>query len=169
MINSNYEDYMQNVLGYVPKYTYQANDSIYDPPIQRGFDEYSIEQLYPDIYKIVYPMIKKVCIKIGSVINDEIIEKYTNEIYAVLEEDDKKENSSLKRNVEAKPTNSSTTVKRSEETRYNNYLLKDLIRILILRELLGRYPGNRPPMMPPPPPPMPPMPPRPPRRPDNWS
>ena len=50
------------------------------------------------------------------------------------------------------------------DTRQRNFLLRDLIRILILREL-GRpnRPGPNP--MPPPRPPRPPMPPRPPRPP----
>ena len=46
-------------------------------------------------------------------------------------------------------------------TRQRNTGLNDLIRILLLRELIGRpgFPGFRPPRPPPPPPPRPPRPP----------
>lgn len=160
MYNSNYEDYMRNVLGYsvMPQDTYQMQDSIYEIPQSRNFDSRALEELYPEIYKLVYPMIQKVCMKTGSIINEEMIEKMTDDIYNVLEEEEKKETDNLKRNTDTK-TGINQTTRKIDETRHRNYMLRDLIKILILRELLERRPPMRPPM--PPPPMRPPM--RPPR------
>lgn len=166
MYNSNYEEYMRNVLGYNPvvNNTYQLSDSMYEIQQTRTYEEATIEALYPEIYKIIYPMVKKVSMRIGNTINEEIVEKMTDEIYRVLEEEEDKEEQN-KRGVESKTQNTQVT-RRKEETRHRNYMLKDLIKILILRELIGRQGPGRPPMRPPIPPPphhMPPMPPRPPR------
>ena len=153
MYNSNYEGYMRNVLGYniMPQDTYSINDSMYEMPLQRNIEITALERVYPEIYRVVYPMIQKVCMKVGNTINEEIIERMTDEVYRFLEEENK-DSDGLKRNTDIKTGN-------SNQTRNRNYLLRDLIKILILRELLG----DRPPMRPPMPPPRPPMPPRPPR------
>ncbi len=153
MYNSNYEGYMRNVLGYniMPQDTYSINDSMYEMPLQRNIEITALERVYPEIYRVVYPMIQKVCMKVGNTINEEIIERMTDEVYRFLEEENK-DSDGLKRNTDIKTGN-------SNQTRNRNYLLRDLIKILILRELLG----NRPPMRPQMPPPRPPMPPRPPR------
>lgn len=153
MYNSNYEGYMRNVLGYniMPQDTYSINDSMYEMPLQRNIEITALERVYPEIYRVVYPMIQKVCMKAGNTINEEIIERMTDEVYRFLEEENK-DSEGLKRNTDIKTGN-------SNQTRNRNYLLRDLIKILILRELLG----DRPPMRPPMPPPRPPMPPRPPR------
>ena len=74
----------------------------------------------------------------------------------------------MNNNVETKTTIQRNVEQRSEprkETRQFNRGLSDIVRILLLRELLGRpgYPANRPPFPPPGRPPFPPyMPPRPP-------
>lgn len=168
MYNSNYEDYMRNVLGYniSPMDTYPMQDSFYEMQQTRNVDIVSLEKMYPDIYKMIYPMIQKVCMRAGNIINEEIIEKMTDEVYRVLEEDDKKEQETLKRGTEVKNLNIQNT-RKIEETRQRNYLLRDFIKVLILRELLGQrppirppMPHPRPPMRPPMPPPMPPRPPR---------
>ena len=161
MYNSNYEDYMRNVLGYniMPQDTYSVENSMYELPHQRNIEMTVLEGLYPEIYRMVYPMIQKVCMRAGNVINEELIEKMTDEVYRVLEENDK-ENENLKRSTDTK-TASSQQTRRVEETRSRNYMLRDLIKILILRELLGGRPPMRPPMPPP-------MQPRPPMRPQRY-
>ena len=147
MYNSNYEEYMRNVLGYnpIPQNTYQMSDSMYESFNLRNYEDATLEALYPDIYRIVYPMIQKACMKIGNVINKDIIEKITDEIFRAMEEGEKREDTTNKRISEVKSTNIQQT-RKIEEPRQRNYMLRDLIKILILRELLGRQGNGRPPM-----------------------
>ena len=106
-----------------------------------------LKGLYPDIYKMVYPMVQKVCMRTNGVINEEMICSMTDEVYnAMTEQETRGSNEIKKNNIEVRTNNSSNT-RKMEETRQNNYLLRDLIRILIINELLRRRPG-RPPMVP---------------------
>ena len=116
-----YEEYMRNVLGYMPTYpsqnVYEPNDYyIMQPRNQMNVAYNKCEELYPEIYHKVYPLVCNECKNMNTEITNETLED---------------------RQVGAR----------------NNFL-RDLIRILILKEIIGG--GNRPR------PPMPPHPPRPP-------
>ena len=135
-----------------------------------------LESCYPEIYKIVYPMITKKCDNIRMSVTKDDIENITDEIYYALEErNEVKLNINLKNEIRTTETSKTRTLdKRPEvrisetsnekrETRQINRNLRDLIQILLIRELLRRRrrPEERPPM-----PPRLPMPgPRPPMRP----
>lgn len=159
-----------------------------------------LENCYPEIYKLVYPMVLKKCQNSRATITADDIDNMTDEIYYALEN---KEGIELNINLTNSVSNSRdmnlqnlnekrdkvnnkadvkikeiTEKKEKRETRQINKGLRDLIKILLLRELLNR-PGQRPPMpgpgpyppVRPPLPPRPPMPgsggPRPPIRPRN--
>ena len=202
-----YEDYMQNLLGenfYQYQNTYEQTprdcgyctqmDDYYNIP-QNYYSRNSfmpssnmdLENLYPEIYKIVYPMVKKACSKISRIVDEDLIEDMTKEIYENLETgniininvsvDDNNVNSNNRNSVSSQPNSNikrektATVENRSSESRQFNPI-RDLIRILLIRELIGRpnprppYPGPRPPMPPSPSmpgqrPPMPPPPHRP--------
>lgn len=150
-----------------------------------------LEDFYPDIYKIVYPMVKKICTRNTKPITKKLIDEMINEIYVNVEPNDsininvnvgntsKINNVSSERDI--KSTSSRPEVKsevrevksdlRTKEVRQNNFLLNDLIRILVLRELIGKpsRPGNRPPQRPPMRPPYPGLGGRPPMRPRNYD
>lgn len=135
MYNSSYEDYMKNVLGYSvrPQNAYQFQDNMYEMPIENDYQNMSLEGLYPEIYRMIYPMVQKVCMRANGVVNEEIIVSMTDEVYnAMVEQETRKSN-----NSEVK-LNSSQNYRRMEETRQNNFMLRDLIRILIINELLRR-------------------------------
>lgn len=156
-----------------------------------------LENCYPEIYKLVYPMVLKKCQNSRATITADDIDNMTDEIYYALENKEGIElNINLTNNVsnsrdmnlqnlneKRDKSNNKTEIKIKEktekrETRQINKGLRDLIKILLLRELLNR-PGQRPPMpgpgpyppVRPPLPPRPPMPgsggPRPPIRPRN--
>lgn len=148
MYNSNYEEYMQNVLGYNirPQNTYQMPENIYE--MQRGssYENMDLENLYPDIYRMLQPMIQKVCMRATGVINEEMISSMTDEVYNAMTEETR-EAKDVKKSSNEVRTGNSQNVRRVEEPRQNNFLLRDLIRILIIKELLRRRPG-RPPMRP---------------------
>lgn len=176
-----YEDYMQNILGYrmnpqqntntyeqynMPGGEWQQYDN-YMPIMQYGNQMTSnmvnLETCYPEIYKIIYPMIKKVCMKNTEPITEETIDKMVNEVYTNIETGDIITlNINLGNSVTTGEAGASTGTKETEqnrniENRQRNFLMNDLIRILLIRELLRRQGGNRPPYPPRPFPPRPPM------------
>lgn len=83
-----------------------------------------LENSYPEIYRTIYPIVSKKCDSISETKISKIdIEKFTDEIYAEAS-------------------------KNNNEKRQINSGLRDLIQILLIRELLNR---RRPPVSPHPP------------------
>lgn len=162
MNDSIYEQYMRNVLGYqaMNNNTYDMYYDNWDMSNMASMNNIQMQELencYPEIYTIVYPMVQRACSQNTRPITRELIDNMTDEIYYSIEDKEMLEN----RNKEEKG---------EDRQIRRNTNLNDLIRILILRELLGRpgFPGGRPPRPRPPRPPMrPPMgpPPRPQPRP----
>lgn len=156
MNDSIYEEYMRSVLGYQPANYDNSNNINMEEISNRQTQE--LESCYPDIYRIVYPMVQKACSQNTQIITRELVDSMTNEIYFSVEDKEALENRDKKENENQETENRQIA---------RNQGLNDLIRILILRELLGRpgfpaFPGKRPPR----PPMRPPMgPPRPQPRP----
>ena len=167
MYNETYDDYIRSILGYPVRNQFdQFNQGQQE---YQGYQEYrnptfntninisgnnvELENSYPEIYKIVYPMITKKCENVReSNITKDDIENMTDEIYYALESKNE-----TQVNIKKRPE-----VKVSETTgekRQLNGGLRDLIQILLIRELLNRRrPPFRPPMPNPPGPgPRPPM------------
>ena len=188
MYNETYDDYIRSILGYPTRN--QLEQYNHEQQEYQGYQEYrnptfntninisgnnvELENSYPEIYKIVYPMVTKKCDNMrGETITRDDIENMTDEIYYALEA--KKEtrvninltndvnnvrttnistsnnNSSIKRTESRKPDlKISETVRENNEKRQFNSGLRDLIQILLIRELLNRRrPPFRPPMRPP--------------------
>ena len=88
--NQSYDDYIRSILGYP-----MQNDNIYqaDTYFERQGTQYKVqnnqelENLYPEIYKIIYPMIRKACISNNMPINGETIENIVDDIYSSVESD----------------------------------------------------------------------------------
>lgn len=176
-----YEDYMRSVLGYPSNQTmlYDTyndsynNDMNYFPyrahATNDDFDEKRYENLYPEIYRILKPMVNKICqnMSIGDV-SEERLDAMTNEIYTNIEADMDVINVNIK--TEQLPVNKmQRSMKVTEqvpetETRAccKNAALGDLIKILLLQQLTSNCnnkPGGCKPFPPRPPrPPRPPMP-----------
>lgn len=158
MNDSIYEEYMRSVLGYQPMNTYDMNYDNWKMQNMTAMNTIQMKELedcYPDIYRIVYPMIQKACSQNTRTVTRELIESMTDEIYFAVEDKEMVESQDKEEKTEDRQIRRNTN-------------LNDLIRILLLRELLGRpgFPGpqgGRPPRPGPPRPPMrPPMgPPRP--------
>ena len=182
-----YEDYMQDLFGanfspYQDTYDqYSRNNSYYNqmmngydmccnyeqptpygymPNIQRNTLTNNLEDLYPEIYKIVYPMVKKACNQVTRPIDENLIDEMTEDIYNHLEAgniinvninvdndntvnkvDTQRENRSITR---TQTTSNIRTPEKSQENRssenrqFGNPVLRDLIRILLLREFISR-------------------------------
>lgn len=183
MYNETYDNYIRSILGYQPLNSYENNiqdyrdmnidyNTSFNMNITSG-DE--LENYYPEIYKIVYPMVTTRCNNIGTNITQKDIENITDEIYNALEETrEVRLNINLKNDIQNSKTSNLNKTKLTDkkpdikinetsienrETRQFNNNLRDLIQILLIRELLNRRRPVRPPM----PPQQPPM--RPPFRP----
>lgn len=207
MYYQNYEDYIRNILGYpiqLNNNTYKNNSTYCCPGynyeyIQSSMPKYSSEilELYPEIYKILNPMICKICEANSKAITRELIEQMTDEIYLNIECDNSGEdtinvrvtvpnpsnktvlenkvidspketrttninsnsshsriqsniNQSIASQNQVRQTENKVEVSKNRYSRRNN-TLRDLIKILILNQLLGiSRPPQRPEMPRPP-------------------
>lgn len=150
MFNETYDEYIRSILGYTSNNSYN-NYQNYNNQNLNSIN-LDLEKSYPEIYKIVYPMIRTKCDNNRSNITNEEIENMTDEIYYALEVDDKiqlnRSSSSISNTT--KNTEKKTEIKSSEklaekrETRQINRNLRDLIKILLIRELISGRPGPGP-------------------------
>ena len=210
MYYQNYEDYIRSILGYPVQnnmgcslgYNTDQTNTYSNANIEylTSMPRYSNEilDLYPEIYKIVNPMVCKICEANTKPITSELIEQMTDEIYLNLESDtniddeiinirvnlpnseaeanrnrqvqknaqntsgntskrirDNRQDNSSKNRVE-ETANATSQPREDRQIRRRNNTLRDLIKILILNQLLGGRRPQRPPRpFPPPRPPFP--------------
>lgn len=137
----NYEDYMRNVLGYR---TNMNSSNMYmnnQTPYQNMYlATNSLERMYPDTYRIVYPMVVSACNMVNMPITEEMLDRMTDDIYdrAIA---DSRINIDINIEIESREDNDSRQLSdesRQRRPRRRNRFFRDLIRILLLRELLGR-------------------------------
>lgn len=144
MFNQDYEEYMRNVLGYNPNYqnnTYRDNN--YYPTQNQAYYNENLEAMYPEIYRKVYPLVMREVATNTRGITEDRIEEIVNKIYDELEDKQSREIEQDKVNSNGVYSNNTKNVKTTEvkedrQPRPRNNLLRDLIRILLLRELLRR-------------------------------
>lgn len=173
MHNESYEEYIRSILGY-PNYNSNNFENTYNymsPSDTSTNQDDELENCYPEIYKIVYPMITKACSSTTRPVTPELVDELTDEIYSSIET-----NSEINVNInltnQVKSSGTQNTISKNskrepvkenrvENRQFRNTTLHDLIRILLIRELLKRrrrFPGNRPPFPPGSPPMRPPFP-----------
>ena len=193
MYDNQYEEYIRSILGY-PNMANMNQNPIYPNEYSNSSQVNMIndlEDFYPEIYKIIYPMVKKACDGNMGANSREEIEQMTDEIYSALE-DSNQINVNINLGNTVSTTNTNRTQNRNEmvkeefqkknsekqdtenrnadiETRRSprNNNLRDLIKILLIRELLRRRHNNFPPRPPHNRPQRPPM--RPPIMPRNYQ
>ena len=191
MYDNQYEEYIRSVLGYPSTANMNQNQMYqneYPNPSQINMRN-DLEDFYPEIYKIIYPMVQKACERNMAANSREEIEQMTDEIYSAIED-----NNQINVNINLGNTISTTNMNRMQnrneiskeeiqkkspekqevknrntegESRISprNNNLRDLIKILLIRELLRRRHNHFPPR--PPHHPRPPM--RPPIMPRNYQ
>lgn len=187
MYDNQYEEYIRSVLGY-PNTTNMNQNQMYQneyPNPSQVNMRNDLEDFYPEIYKIIYPMVQKACDGNMGANSREEIERMTDEIYSAIE-DSNQINVNINLGNTVSTTNMNRTQNRNEipkeevqkkqevenrniegESRISprNNNLRDLIKILLIRELLRRRHNHFPPR--PPHNPRPPM--RPPIMPRNYQ
>ena len=192
MNDETYDEYIRNVLGYPTNDTTIDNSTFNNYEIMSNNDvttqtqnqtmntpNSNLDRYYPEIYKVVYPMVKSKCQNVRSEITNEDLDNMTDEIYNAIEGQNMSQNESgmmnqtminqqsTSRETERRPEIQKTELRRAEayknetrkfrcseeinKTRQVNRGLRDLIKILLIRELIGRpnRPGPRPPVRPP--------------------
>lgn len=160
MYNS-YEEYMREVLGY-PYNRQEPYENTYNRMVPtNNVNNEELEKCYPEIYRIVRPMVTSTCqMYSNQTITEEVLEEMTMKIFMSVETNENRggeEQKPLKNGDVVNPNVKREN--REDRNRPNNFLLKDLIKILLINELIGGRP-NRPPHRPPMPPPPPPRPPQ---------
>lgn len=199
MNDESYSEYIRSILGYPNGYNIPNSNSIYNKMYSNDMfesnmynDDYNsnaeytikshnnkeLEDCYPEIYTIIYPMVKKACNRNTKPITKELIDEMTSEIYFNIENNSneinvninlqnevsnrsvndrsinnnsfKKENTLNNNSIRAEDKKENRGENLRENRQFKNRGLSDLIRILLIRELLGRpgFPGNRPPRPP---------------------
>ena len=172
--DESFEEYMRNILGYPRNNNMCMNNvpesyNIMNMANMTYNDENDeeLERCYPEIYRIVYPMVVQRCSRVTEPVTREMVDRMTDEIYSAVEVNNE---INLNINLQNEVTNNINAMKnyrkdgtkekenRSEDRQFGNRWLRDLIRILLIRELLRRhrrprpgrppFPGGRPPMMP---------------------
>ena len=152
--NESFDDYIRSILGYQNMHNMHVQSNSNNYNLNNNNNREELENCYPEIYKIVYPMVSQRCSTMNQPVTRKTIENMTNEIYSSIEVNTPiKVNINLQnqvqevnnRNNRKKISESENTKKenRGDDRQTGNSILNDLIRILILRELLGR--PDRPP------------------------
>lgn len=178
--NQSYEEYIRSILGYPNNMTssmldreFNDNNS-YNMSNRTNTENSMLENCYPEIYKIVYPMVTTACRNNTMPITSQLVENMTDEIYSAVESNTEIGiNITLKNQVKTtqnRENNATQSVQRDgrtvanmpekkevenrgEDRQFRNRNLRDLIKILLIRELLGTpgFPPQRPPVPPRPP------------------
>lgn len=172
--NQSYDEYIRSILGYpmTNENIYQTNPYYeqYNMTYRQDYNNDDLESFYPEIYKIIYPMIRKACITNNNPLNRETIENMVDDIYFSVESDNVfNVNINLQNNTESLQNRSSKNIQklekqpvkeneklenkaivenRGEDRQFGNRNLRDLIKILLIRELLQNRRPNRPGMPP---------------------
>lgn len=170
MYYQNYEDYMRSVLGYDSQNTdlYRIDYQLDEPDSMRYQNNEEMDSMYPEVYRLIKPIVNDVCDKYTGPITNEALRDLVEEAYQRVTNDN---DIAIKINITNRDTekkvvqnrvNTSEPIRKSNETENRQYrpqnpFLRDLIQILILNRLFGGFFPNRPPR------PRPPM--RPPVRP----
>ena len=174
MNNQSYEEYMRAVLGYSvqPEDTYKKTEDFYVVPANNLYQNYEMEKMYPEVYKTIYPKVCNVCQKnMNTEITEEILEDMVNDVYNSLETEGNinfyiyienrntpQTTKTTTNNVNSNRSYINTRKIEERQDRQRNNALLDIIRILLLRELINRperpgrppfpHQGPRPPMPP---------------------
>ena len=79
MYNETYDEYIRSILGYPQTNSYNDYRNEYQDYNVQSYDmNNQLENCYPEIYKIVYPMITKRCSTLTSNLTNDELERILN-------------------------------------------------------------------------------------------
>lgn len=132
----NYDDYMRSILGYNNMNSNMCmNNAVPYQDMYRDCDD--LERMYPDTYRIVYPMVVSACDMVTMPVTEEMVDRMTDDIYdrAVT---DSRINIDINIGMESRDDSESRQMDERRRPRRRNRFFRDFIRVLLLRELLRR-------------------------------
>ncbi len=127
-----YDEYMRSLMGYP-----NMRASMFSCPNMEAYSD-NLERMYPEVYRVVYPMVCFACDNIRTPVTEEMVDMMTDDIYDRVEADGR---INVEVSVEVRDSQSKSSEMqetRQRRPRRRNRFLRDLIRILLLRELLRR-------------------------------
>ena len=131
-----YDAYMRNTLGFsgsnCSNPCMMPYQNMYVSPMCPGQCN-DLERMYPDSYRVVYPMVVSACNTVNMPITEDMLDNMTDDIYDRAMADGR---ISVDINIETRDDEGRQMGRRPRPRR--NRFFRDLIRILLLRELLGR-------------------------------
>lgn len=136
-----YDEYMRNLMGY-PDMRTSMNQPMMNQNIAQSMPQFTnmdtytedLERMYPETYRIIYPMVCFACDNLRSPVTEETVDMMTDDIYDRVEADGRINidiSVELRNDEDDKET-------RQRMPRRRNRFLRDFIRVLLLRELLRR-------------------------------
>ena len=151
MFYQNYDDYMWDIFYFIGL----ANNSNNMFCMPNMNSQNNLNSYYPSIYKIINPVVQRVISGMNyQYINDDMVNDMTNTIYGIVEGDvNNLENISSNNNLsnDNRRTNQTSAQVNTSSNNINNVnnsvnsvlstnnsLLRDLIKILVIKELLSR-------------------------------
>ena len=93
-----------------------------------------LERMYPETYRVIYPMVCVACDNLRAPVTEQTVDMMTDDIYDRVEADGRI-NIDPPSEVDTDPP---VTENRQGMPRRRNRFLRDFIRVLLFRELLGR-------------------------------
>lgn len=133
MFYPSYEDYMRDMF----YYNGMQNANTGYPYI--GFYHQNLNDYYPSIYKIVHPVIQRVVNGNNyQYTNEESVNNMVDVVLGITAGEINAMENPVNANDAIKKQNLPNTSNVSEKTQETNTLLKDLIKILTIKELQGR-------------------------------
>ena len=135
MNSQDYDEYMRSLIGY-PNMRTSMSPSMF--PMEAYSDD--LERMYPDTYRIVYPMVVSACNMVTMPVTEEMVDRMTDDIYDRAA-NDSRISIDIDIGIESREDNNDrqiSDVSKQRRPRRRNRFFRDLIRILLLRELLGR-------------------------------
>ena len=130
-----YDEYMRSLMGY-PNMRASMYPSMSPSMFSMETSSEDLERMYPEVYRVVYPMVCFACdsINMRAPITEQMVDTMTDDIYDRVEADGR---INIDISVEVR-SDEETQENRQRRPRRRNRFLRDLIRILFLRELIRR-------------------------------
>ncbi len=129
-----YDEYVRSLMGYPNMPT--SMFPTMSPYSNMNLNSDDLERMYPESYRVVYPMVCVACDNVRTPVTEPMLDMMTDDIYDRVEADGR---INIDISVEVRD-DMENREDRQRRPRRRNRFLRDLIRILLLRELFGRRP-----------------------------
>lgn len=131
MFYPSYEDYMRDIF-----YYNSLQNQNFKYPYGAGFNNQNLNDYFPSIYKIVNPVIQKVVSGNNyQYTNEESVNNIVDVVLGIVSYDINNLENLGNSGVDKKQAQSQVNSGNSQENKETNTLLKDLIKILTIKEL----------------------------------